>query len=138
MRPVWLASWAAFLCLDAIADTTTKLRLLEGRWSNSDCSKVFTEFRFSEPNYRGLRMKWGPGFGTHSYAVEVERDASGQLILFFPALNHRTVVVFVTDDLRETMDIEPDGRKTMSVWKRCSAQELGHPHQHGHLDRAGG
>lgn len=101
------------------------LRFLEGRWTSSDCSRLYTEFSFSQSKHRALRMKWGPDYGDRRLNVEIEYDTEGDLVLYFPSINHRTVVVFIDADLRETTDIAGDGAKTKTIWKRCSLPDVG-------------
>jgi hypothetical protein len=97
------------------------LQLLEGRWSYGDCTKLFTEYTFSRSNGE-LTMQWGPDYGNRKLKVVVEYDSKGDLVLFFPSLNHRTLVVFIHADLRETIDTDADGRTTKAVWRRCFSQ----------------
>jgi len=67
-------------------------------------------------------MQWGPDYGNRKLKVVVEYDSKGDLVLFFPSLNHRTLVVFIHADLRETIDTDADGRTTKAVWRRCFSQ----------------
>jgi len=96
------------------------LPFLEGRWTNDNCSIRYTEYRFVGAGKRELVFNWGPQNSDRKLGVEVLYDREGNLVLHFPALNHRTTVRWLSKDLRETTDVDKDGIASKGTYRRCS------------------
>ena len=117
---------AAFGCpasaqSDAWPAGKNTLPWLEGRWSSGDCQKSYTEYRFSGADRTSLRFNFGPANRHDTMRVDVYYDADGNVVLYFPSLSYRTVVRFKNKNLRDTTDIDKDGKVTTSTYRRCDS-----------------
>jgi hypothetical protein len=95
-----------------------KLAWLEGRWTSSKCGEDFSEYRFTGPNQTGLTYTYGPP-AHPAMTVDVYYDVDGNIVLYFPSISFRTIVMFKDRDNRDTIDIDKSGTSTRSSYRRC-------------------
>jgi hypothetical protein len=98
-----------------------QLTLIEGRWANEayNCEQGYAEFKFADSAKTDLRQTSGPnGDPKNELKAQVSFDKSGDLVIYYPALNATTVVKFLTRDLEIDTDIV-NGKKVISKQKRC-------------------
>jgi hypothetical protein len=95
-----------------------KLAWLEGRWTSSICGENFSEYRFTAPNQTGLTFTYGPP-AHPAMKVDVYYDVDGNIVLYFPSISFRTIVLFKDHDHRDTIDIDKSGTSTRASYKRC-------------------
>jgi hypothetical protein len=98
-----------------------QLPWIEGRWSTGDCKSSFTEYRFAGPDRKNLTFASGPAASDNKLTVDVYYDGDGNVVLYFPSISFRTIVFFKGKDLRDTMDIDKDGKVSRSTYRRCGA-----------------